>query len=94
MFFRRGQGRSAGADGDRGSLEAATPGPGLGADAVRRSIDPAWLAFATTAELVPLEGMIGQQRAMNALQFGADMTAPDFNIFVLGPPATGKFSAV
>ena len=94
MFFRRGAGRGAGGESAQAALVTSERSSPLPADAVRRGVDPAWLDFATTAELKPLEGMIGQDRALAALQFGTDMTAPDFNIFVLGPPATGKLTAV
>ena len=35
-----------------------------------RAADASALNFATTAELSPLDGLIGQQRALGALQFG------------------------
>lgn len=61
---------------------------------LRRMIDPASLGFASTAELEPAVGLIGQERALKAIDFGAKMAAQDFNIFVLGPPASGKSTAV
>ncbi len=66
----------------------------LTADALRRSVDPGSLGFKSTAELEPIDGLIGQDRALRAIQFGADMKAHDFNMFVLGPPSTGKSTAV
>jgi hypothetical protein len=42
----------------------------------------------------PLEGFIGQERAVRAMQFGLSMTAPGYNIFVVGPPGTGKSTYV
>lgn len=44
----------------------------------------------TTADLKPLEGFIGQERAVRAIQFGLAMNAPGYNIFIVGPPGTGK----
>lgn len=44
----------------------------------------------TTADLRPLDGFIGQERAVRAMQFGLSMKAPGYNIFVVGPPGTGK----
>ena len=38
--------------------------------------------------------MIGQDRALKAIQFGTNIKSHDFNIFVLGPPASGKTTAV
>ena len=61
---------------------------------LRRVVDPAALSFASTSELEPIVGLIGQDRALKAIEFGAGMNAHDFNIFVLGPPASGKSTAV
>ncbi len=73
---------------------AAGDGRALPASALRQTVDAASLGFQSTAELEPLHGLLGQDRALKALQFGADMDAPDYNIFVIGPPATGKLTAV
>ena len=57
-------------------------------------VNPASLGFKTTDELDPNTGLIGQDRALKAIQFGANIKSHDFNIFVLGPPASGKTTAV
>lgn len=46
--------------------------------------------FDTTAELETFEGVIGQERAVTAMEFGLTMDAPGYNIFVVGPHGTGK----
>lgn len=61
---------------------------------LRRVVDPARLEFETTADLEPISGLIGQDRALRAIEFGASMASHDFNVFVLGPPASGKSTAV
>ena len=61
---------------------------------LRRRCDPGSLGFATTAELEPLEGFLGQERALEALSFGADIDRPGFNLFVLGVPSSGRHTAV
>lgn len=61
---------------------------------LRRVVDPADVGFSSTSELEPIVGLIGQDRALKAIEFGAGMNAHDFNIFVLGPPASGKSTAV
>lgn len=61
---------------------------------LRRRCDPDGLGFATTAELEPLEGFLGQERALEALNFGADIDRPGFNLFVLGVPSSGRHTAV
>lgn len=66
----------------------------LPAEALRRTVDPASFGFATTADIEPVDEPIGQERALEAIAFGAAMPALDFNIFVLGPPASGKSTAV
>ena len=55
---------------------------------------PASLGFKTTDELLPITGLIGQERALKAIQFGINIKSHDFNMFVLGPPASGKTTAV
>jgi hypothetical protein len=51
--------------------------------------DPDTLGFETTDELSPLEGTIGQERAISALELGLDISEPGFNIFISGPPDRG-----
>lgn len=48
--------------------------------------------FKTTAELEPLDGVLGQARAVQALQFGISMQRPGYNVFVMGESGTGRFS--
>jgi predicted ATP-dependent protease len=57
---------------------------------LRRRIDPASL---TDAE-APEEGIIGQQRALHALEFGLGMRNSGFNVYVAGEPGIGKMTAV
>lgn len=55
-----------------------------------------WEEFssATTEMIKPLEAIIGQERAVKALEFGLGIEAQGFNIFVAGLPGTGKNTAV
>jgi lon-related putative ATP-dependent protease len=76
-----------------GLSAAPTPTP-LAVTELRRTVDPAALGFETTSALEPARGLIGQDRALKAIQFGANMASHDFNIFVLGPAASGKTTAV
>lgn len=48
----------------------------------------------TTEDMQPPEDFIGQERAVRAMQFGLAMKAPGYNIFVVGPPGTGKSTYV
>jgi lon-related putative ATP-dependent protease len=50
------------------------------------------ITFKTTAEVPPLEGMIGQERAVRATEFGLRIKRPGYNIFMTGLTGTGKSS--
>jgi lon-related putative ATP-dependent protease len=50
------------------------------------------ISFDTTAEVPPLEGMIGQERAVKATEFGLRIKRPGYNIFMTGLTGTGKSS--
>jgi lon-related putative ATP-dependent protease len=98
MFFKRSQPGNGGSstpvrsDGEVTTV-AALPQP-LAATELRRVVNPSSLGFKTTDELLPITGLIGQERALKAIQFGADIKSHDYNMFVLGPPASGKTTAV
>ena len=47
-------------------------------------------SFQTTAELEPLEGIIGQERAEKAFDFGLAVKLKGYNIYMSGPFGTGK----
>ncbi len=48
------------------------------------------LPFETTAEIKPLEGIIGQKRGTDALSFGLKMKKKGYNIYVTGMGGTGR----
>ena len=50
------------------------------------------LGFQTTAELEPLDGIIGQERAVSAMEFGLTIKRTGYNIFVAGLTGTGRSS--
>jgi lon-related putative ATP-dependent protease len=56
--------------------------------------DPAIFKFKDTSEIEPLDEVIGQQRAVQAIEFGLDMKSPGYNIFVTGQEGTGKTTIV
>ena len=58
------------------------------------SVDPTQLGFEDTSELEPLTDIIGQERAVEALEFGLSMKSPGFNLYVSGPVGTGKATLV
>lgn len=80
-----------------GEAAAATPPStplGLSVEKLRRAVDADGLGFKTTADLDPADGPVGQERAVSAIDFGLRMRAADFNLFVVGPPGSGKRTAV
>jgi predicted ATP-dependent protease len=60
----------------------------------RWTIDPASLPFSCTDEIKPPGTFIGQNRAVQAIEFGLGMEAPGYNIFVTGLSGTGKNSVI
>jgi lon-related putative ATP-dependent protease len=70
-----------------------TPKP-LPVKALYRACDVRQFDFASTDELGDISAVSGQTRAMDALQFGLDIRQKGFNVFALGFPGVGKFTAV
>ena len=64
--------------------------PELTADQVRRRCDPAALSGLRTGETLG-GGMLGQDRALGAINLGVSLRERGFNIFVAGPPARAAF---
>jgi predicted ATP-dependent protease len=62
------------------------------AEKLRRACDPAVFKFKTTADVPPIEGTVGQDRAVSAMRFALDIEAAGFNLFVNGPTGTGRES--
>ncbi len=52
------------------------------------------LEFETTADVDPIQGVIGQDDAVEALRFGLEIDAPGQNIFVRGLVGTGRLTLV
>jgi len=50
--------------------------------------------FASTAELTPLNGIVGQHRAVEAIELGAEILSRGFNIFVMSLLGTGRLTTV
>lgn len=66
----------------------ARPKP-LRPPALRRRCNPARFRFRTTDELKDLDEVIGQPRAVEALEFGIGIRHSGFNLFAYGPAETG-----
>src|SRR5208282_2095423 len=59
-------------------------------DKLRWRCDPARIPFGTTAEIEPVAGDMGQDRALRALRMGVEMTASGYNLFVCGLSGTSR----
>lgn len=66
----------------------------LSPEEIHLPCDPARFGFATTKEVSPLTCFVGQERALQAIDFGLNMRSLGFNIYALGENGTGKTSAV
>ena len=72
----------------------AEAGRPLAAERLYRRTDLSNLAFRTTAELEPIDGLIGQTRALDAVRFGTQVDKAGFNLFVIGPAGARMQDAV
>lgn len=52
--------------------------------------DPNQFQFETTDDLPDLQQIIGQDRAVRAIDFGVEIPSYGFNIYAMGPAGTGK----
>ncbi len=66
----------------------------LPAEKLYTPCEPSQFSFKTTAELEPLDGVLGQERAVEAIRFAIGMRHDDYNLFVLGAEGVGKYSLV
>ena len=51
-------------------------------DELKWTCDPASFEFGSTSEIKPLEGILGQERAIKSLKLGVDLRSPGYNIFI------------
>ncbi len=66
----------------------------LPAESLSYRCDPAQFKFHSTAELTQLEEVIGQDRAVAAIDFGVDLKSFGYNIFALGPTGAGRTTII
>ncbi len=62
----------------------------LTAERLVTRLDPARLPFETTEEVEGVADAVGQERALEALEFGLGVGHDGYNVFVMGPPGIGK----
>ncbi len=63
-------------------------------DKVYKTCNPDEVGCDTSRELTELETIVGQDRAIRAMQFGLGIKEKGFNIYVSGMPGTGRTTAV
>ena len=61
-------------------------------EALYRHCDVNGFTFQSTAELKDLTESVGQDRALEAVRFGIGIRRQGFNLFLLGPAGTGKYT--
>jgi predicted ATP-dependent protease len=66
----------------------------LAPEQLRRPCEFGGLSFDTTDDLDDFKGLLGQPRAVAAVEFGIGIDREGFNVFAFGAPGTGKHSAM
>jgi lon-related putative ATP-dependent protease len=66
----------------------------LSVDELYKCCEPNIFAFDTTDDLPVFSGTIGQERALDALDFGLSLESTGFNIFLLGENGTGRITTI
>ena len=66
----------------------------LRADDLCRKCTMKGCTAASTADLPDLSGIIGQERATRAIEFGLDIPSYGFNVFAMGPAGAGKTTTI
>ena len=61
---------------------------------LRWRCNPELFQFDSTEDLKPIEGILGQERALKALKIGVDLRKPGYNIYIAGLSGTGKATTV
>jgi lon-related putative ATP-dependent protease len=61
---------------------------------LRWNCDENIFEFDSTEDIEPLEGIIGQERALKAIRLGVDLRSPGYNIFIAGLSGSGKATTV
>ncbi|MCC7412369.1 MAG: AAA family ATPase [Gammaproteobacteria bacterium] len=63
-------------------------------ESLYRVCDTSSFDFETTADIGEIHLVVGQDRAVESIQFGMRMASAGYNVFVLGPDGIGKLGAV
>jgi ATP-dependent Lon protease len=66
----------------------------LAPDMLRWRLDPTMIPWETTNECKPCDEIIGQERALRAIQTGLDIKSLGYNIFITGMIGTGRTTTI
>jgi len=66
----------------------------LAIDQLYHPCEAGMLTFATTLELEDLDEIVGQERALDAIEFGVGIHHEGYNLYVMGSPGLGKHTVV
>jgi lon-related putative ATP-dependent protease len=66
----------------------------LAAHELRWRCPPEWVPADATSDIEPAHSIIGQERAVRALEFGLSVQSLGFNVFVTGLTGTGRMTAI
>ncbi len=61
---------------------------------LRWKCDPNIFEAESTENIDPIEGILGQERALKAIRLGVDMRSPGYNIYIAGLSGSGKATTV
>lgn len=61
---------------------------------LRWKCDPKIFEFESTEDLEPIEGILGQERALKAIRLGVDLRSPGYNIYIAGLSGSGKATTI
>lgn len=61
---------------------------------LRWKCDPEIFEFDSTEDVDPIEGILGQERALKAIRMGVDLRSPGYNIYIAGLSGSGKATTV
>ncbi|MFO1044958.1 MAG: AAA family ATPase [Planctomycetaceae bacterium] len=66
----------------------------LSASETGPEIDPASFGFKTTRDVAPLDGIVGQPRALRAIDLGLAIRQPGYHLYMSGMSGTGRMELV
>lgn len=66
----------------------------LDPDELRKKCDPSIFEFSTTDDISAQAQMIGQERALKAIDFGLNIKSEGFNLYISGIVGTGRNTAI